>query len=123
MKIMIIDDEKGITDIYHEFFTNEGTEVIIANNGEDGLKKAKSDQPDLILLDIIMPQINGLDILKALKADEITSKIPVVLLTNLPSEMSGEKAKSLGASDYLVKAEYDPNEVYEIIKKYLPPTK
>lgn len=122
MKILIIDDEKGVTDIYREKFSAGGDTVSIANNGDEGLKKAAKEQPDLILLDIIMPKMNGLDVLKNLKSEENTRSIPVILLTNLPSEMSAEKAKKLGATEYLVKAEYDPDHVVDIAKKSLPKT-
>lgn len=123
MKVLIIDDEKGITDIYQEAFSKEGFQVSVANHGTDGLNKAKVELPDLIILDIIMPEMNGLDVLKTLRSEEPTRKIPVVLLTNLPAEMSAEKAKSLGATEYLVKAEYDPFDVIKIIRNFLPKDK
>jgi DNA-binding response OmpR family regulator len=119
MKILIIDDELGISKLYSEKLNNEGFEVLTAQNGLDGFALAKKELPNLILLDIIMPKMNGLDTLKQLKEDESTKAIPVILLTNLPAEMSMLKARQLGAVDYLVKAEYDPIDVVIRIRTLL----
>ena len=119
MKILIIDDEKGILRIYSDKLQASGYEALTSENGDDGIKKAIAEQPDLILLDIIMPKINGLDVLKSLKLNDSTKAIPIVLLTNLPEEMSADKARELGATDYLVKAEHDPSEIIERIKQIL----
>lgn len=116
-KILIIDDEKPIVKMYKT--TLEDYEVIEAYNGEDGLKLAKEQKPDLIYLDIIMPKYNGLDVLRNLKQDRETCDIPVILLTNLPEEASASKAKALGAIGYFVKAEYEPEKVAEETKKIL----
>jgi CheY-like chemotaxis protein len=113
MKVLIIDDEQAILKMYATPFEARGNEVITAVDGATGLQFAKNQQPDIILLDIIMPRVNGLDILKDLKADNNTKNIPVVLLTNLPEECSEEKAKELGAAGYLVKAQNEPSVVLE----------
>ncbi len=117
MKILIVDDEPAILQIYGDKLKASGYEVVTAADGVQAMAKAKSDKPDLILLDIIMPKINGLDVLKDLKTEETTNAIPVILLTNLPAEMSEEKARNLGAADYYVKAEYDPSTVVNIVQK------
>lgn len=116
MKVLIIDDEKGVLSMYQEYLKVEGMEVITAQNGEEGLRLAKDHKPDVILLDIIMPKMNGLDVLKTIKSDADIKTIPVFLLTNLPEECSGDKAKELGASGYLVKAEYEPKMVVDVIR-------
>lgn len=116
-KILIIDDEKPILNMYSAALTDFS--VITADNGEEGLKIAKKEKPDLIYLDIIMPQLNGLDVLKNLKTDKMTSEIPVILLTNLPKEASADKAKALGAEDYFVKVDYEPEKLAEVTKKIL----
>ena len=116
MKVLIIDDEQGVLKMYSEYFQPEGIEVIQASEGQTGMKLAKEQKPDVILLDIIMPRYNGLDILKDIKKDEELKNIPVFLLTNLPQESSGDKAKELGAAGYLVKAEYEPKMVLDVIK-------
>ncbi len=115
MKVLIVDDEKGVLKMYSEFLTGTGIEVLQATDGQTGIKLAKEQKPDVILLDIIMPRYNGLDVLKDLKNGEETKNIPVFLLTNLPAESSEGKAKELGAAGYLVKAEYEPKMILDVI--------
>jgi CheY-like chemotaxis protein len=116
MKVLIVDDENGIVKMYSEYLQGSGIEVISASNGQTGLEVAKSQKPDIIMLDIIMPRYNGLDVLKDIKKDPDIKNIPVFLLTNLPEESSGDKAKELGASGYLVKAQYEPKMILDVIK-------
>lgn len=116
MKVLIVDDERGILKMYSEYLKISGFEVIQATDGETGIKLAKEQKPNVILLDIIMPRYNGLDVLKNIKKDPDISNIPVFLLTNLPEESSGDKAKELGAYGYLVKAQYEPKMVVDVIK-------
>lgn len=113
MKVLIIDDEKGVLWLYEQSFKAKGITIFTAENGEQGLEIAKKEKPDAILLDIIMPRQNGLDVLKMIKQDEILKEIPVYLLTNLPMEASGSKPAELGAAGYFVKAEFEPNIVAE----------
>ena len=100
-------------------FRSTNYEVISAQNGEEGLQKAIKEQPDIILLDIIMPEINGLDVLHKLKTDHDTATIPVLMLTNLPKDASFDKAKSLGATDYFVKADFEPDKLAEAVKNLI----
>lgn len=116
MKILIIDDEDDVLVMYKERLESDKFEVITANNGQKGLDLAFSQKPDVILLDIIMPKFNGLDVLQMLKSRTETKDIPVYLLTNLPEEASGEKAKQLGAAGYLVKANNEPGVVANLLK-------
>jgi len=116
MKVLIVDDERGVLKMYTEYLKMGGIETLEATDGQTGIKLAKEQKPDVILLDIIMPRYNGLDILKDIKADEEIKNIPVFLLTNLPQESSGDKAKALGAAGYLVKAEYEPKMVLDVVK-------
>lgn len=116
MKVLIIDDEKGILKMYSEYLQIGGVQTLQASDGETGIKIAKEQKPDVILLDIIMPRYNGLDVLKDIKNDPEIKNTPVFLLTNLPQESSGDKAKTLGASGYLVKAEYEPKMVLDVIR-------
>lgn len=118
MKILIVDDESSIIDMYKEKLTYDGFEVITATDGEDGLKEAQANKPDIILLDIIMPKMNGFDALKALKADSKTSDIPVYLLTNIPEDSSAAKGKELGSEGYLFKAETEPGQLSKIMKSF-----
>ena len=114
-KILIIDDEEPILKMYKESLGQH--QVITAKNGQEGLEIAAKETPDLILLDIIMPEVNGLDVLAKLKEDKNTASIPIVILTNLPEEASKEKATQLGAADYLVKAENEPDELAKKVKE------
>lgn len=116
MKVLIIDDERGILKMYTEYLKTAGIEILQAVDGETGIKLAKEQKPDVILLDIIMPRYNGLDVLKDIKNDQDIKNIPVFLLTNLPEESSGDKAKQLGAAGYLVKAQYEPRMIVDVIK-------
>lgn len=117
MKVLIVDDESGILKMYSEYLTTQGFEVLTASNGEEGIKVAKEQKPDVILLDIIMPKFNGLDVLSKIKKDNDIKNIPVYLLTNLPEECSGAKAKELGCAGYLVKAQNEPKMIADVIKE------
>ena len=116
MKVLIVDDESGILKMYSEYLSSQGFEVITSPNGEEGVKIAKEEKPEVILLDIIMPKLNGLDVLKNIKEDPDLKNIPVYLLTNLPEECSGTKAKELGAAGYLVKAQNEPKVIVDVIR-------
>lgn len=119
-KILIIDDEEPILNMYGEAL--EGHEVFFAKNGEEGLEMALKQSPDLILLDIIMPKFNGLDVLDQLKNDKETYDIPVIVLTNLPKEASADKARELGAAGYYVKAEFEPSKLAQTVNDLLKGT-
>lgn len=116
-KILIIDDEEPILNMYGEALS--GHEVIFASNGEEGLVKAQKEEPNLILLDIIMPKFNGLDVLDQLKNDKDTFNIPVMILSNLPKEASADKARELGAAGYFVKAEFEPEKLAKTVNSLL----
>lgn len=117
--ILLVDDDVILVEMYNERLKMEGFNVLIAKNGDEGLKLAKEKKPDLILLDIMMPKINGLDVLRELKADSATKGIPVLLLTALIQESDRVKGLTEGADDYIVKSETMPAEVMEKIKKNL----
>jgi two-component system alkaline phosphatase synthesis response regulator PhoP len=120
VKALVVDDEQSLLNMYESSLKMAGMEVVTASDGPSGIEIAKQEKPAIILLDIIMPKMNGLDVLKALKEAPETKDIPVMLLTNLPEECSGEKAKQLGANAYLVKAEKEPRAVIEKIKTLIP---
>jgi len=105
--------------MYEAAFKFEKYEVDIAHNGKDGLEKLKKNRPSLILLDIMMPKMNGIDVLREMKADPRYKGIPVVMLTNLSGSKDVEEALSLGAVKYIVKSKYKPKEVVAQIKEIL----
>ncbi len=118
-KILFIEDESALQKTFNEILTQEGYEMMSALDGEIGLKLAKEKKPDLILLDLILPKIHGFDVLKQLKQDPQTKDIPIIVLTNLEGIGDVEKAIELGATTYLVKAQYGLDEVIAKIKKAL----
>ena len=118
-KILFIEDESALQQILKDILTKKGYEMISALDGEVGLKLAKEKKPDLILLDLILPKLHGLQVLKNLKEDEVTKDIPVVILTNLEQIDDINKALELGAKSYLVKVQYSLEEIAEKIKKAL----
>lgn len=118
-KVLLVEDEKMLADMYATKFSMEGYSIVNAYDGKEGLEAAKREKPEIILLDIIMPKLDGFAVLKELRADDITKKIPVVLLTNLGQESDVKKGKDLGADDYFVKANHSPQEIVELVKKKL----
>ncbi len=118
-KILIIEDDALLSRMYQIVFSSSSYEVEVAANGEIGLDKTRSFKPDLVLLDIMMPKLNGLEVLKRLKADPETKKIPVVVLTNLAGSNDVQAALELGAVRYIVKSENKPGQVDEIVRGIL----
>jgi len=105
--------------MYKTKLINEGFEVLTASDGQEGLEMALKSAPQAIILDIMMPKLSGLDMLKQLRADSAGSKIPVIVISNLSQENEAEEARRLGAKEYLVKANFTPKEVIEKVKQYL----
>ncbi len=118
-KLLIVEDDNLISSMYKTKFETDGFEVEVASNGADGLKLAKEKRIDMVLLDVILPQLDGFSVLEELKKDAKTKKIPVIMLTNLGTEEDVAKGKNMGAVDYIVKASMTPTEIEEVIKKYL----
>ena len=118
-KILVVEDDMNLQRTLIEYLKKENFETLGASNGEDGVILAKKEKPDLILFDIVLPRKNGYEVIKELKSDDNTLKIPIVLLTNLGSYSDVEKALNLGATTYLVKADYKLEEVVAKIKEIL----
>jgi CheY-like chemotaxis protein len=119
VRILITEDDPLMSRMYQKIFSFEGYEVIMADNGQDGLEKARTAKPTLILLDVMMPVMNGLEMLEKLKQDPETKGIPVIMLTNLAGEQDAETALSKGAVKYIVKSEYDPKQISDMVKEVL----
>ena len=118
-KILLIEDEEMLANMYEVKFQNEGFEVVKALDGASGLEMSKSTNPDMVLLDVIMPKMDGFSVLKSMREDPATKDLPVMLLTNLGQDEDIEKGKELGVIGYLVKANVTPSEVVEAVKKEL----
>lgn len=118
-KILIVEDEEALLSMLANKLIRDGYEVLSAKDGEEGLSKVKEESPDLILLDIIMPKMSGMEMLEAMHDDEKLRNIPVIIISNSGQPIEIEKAKVLGIKDYLIKAEFDPQEVVDKVKHVL----
>jgi len=118
-KILFVEDEPGLQKALSMSLKKSGYDVSTASDGDEGIKLTKELVPDLILLDLILPKKNGFDVLSAIKEDKSTASIPVIVLTNLESGGDIEKAMSMGAQGYLIKADYTLSDIVERISKML----
>jgi DNA-binding response OmpR family regulator len=121
-KVLIVDDDTFLSGIYATKLELEGFQVVTARDGEEGLKMAASEKPDIVLLDVLMPKLDGFETLKRLKQEDATKGIPVIMLTNLGQKEDIEQALEAGAQDYLIKAHFVPAEAVEKIKAVLKMT-
>jgi CheY-like chemotaxis protein len=113
-KILLVEDDAILVEMYEAKFELEGHEIKVATNGEDALSTLNDFTPELILLDILMPKLNGFHVLKEIKKQPNLRQIPVILLTNLGEaevDMNRELASALGVNDYLIKSHHTPDEV------------
>jgi len=117
--ILIIEDDKFLRELIVQKLLKEGYEIFEAVDGEDGIKKIKEQKPDLVLLDLILPGIDGFEVLSKMKEEPQISSIPVIILSNLGQREDVEKGLGLGAVDYLIKAHFTPGDIIEKIKKVL----
>lgn len=118
-RILIVEDDNFVAEVYSTKLLEMGHEVKIAKNGEEGLAMLKEGAPDLILLDIMMPVMGGIEMLEELKKNGEWKNIPVILLTNVGEKDSIQKVQSLGVRDYLIKSHFTPAEVIEKIDAVL----
>ena len=117
-KILVVDDEVNITQILEFSIGSEGYEVITASNGEEAVEKARREQPDLVILDIMMPKIDGYEACRLIKSNPLTKNIPVVLLTAKGRDIDKRLGYEVGATDYIVKP-FSPNKLIERIHQLL----
>ncbi|MFA4941508.1 MAG: response regulator [Patescibacteria group bacterium] len=118
-KILIVEDDQMIASMYKTKFEADGFDCLMANEGPSGLEMVKKEKPDLVMLDVMLPQLDGFSILKEIKSDSKTKGTPVIMLTNLGTEEDKAKGQKMGAIDYLVKASLTPAEISKKIKEYL----
>ena len=117
--ILIVEDDKFLRELIAQKLTKEGYPISEAIDGEEGIKKIKEEKPGLVLLDLILPGIDGFEVLSQMKEDPSVSSIPVIILSNLGQKEDVEKGLKLGAVDYLIKAHFTPGEIIEKIKAVL----
>lgn len=118
-RLLIIEDEQYLRELYKELFETDGFFVDAAATGNEGLAALDKNSYDVIILDIILPDIHGLDILEKIKKEKKTATVPVILLTNLDQDFIIKKGKKLGAAAYLIKVSYTPEEIVDKIKEVL----
>lgn len=118
-KILVIDDEKDVLDVLEKRLSVAGYRVIKADNGKEGIEKARSEAPDLILLDILMPDIDGGEAARILKEDSLTKDIPVIFLTCLYTKNDEVQSGHLSGANFFVAKPYNPEELLDIISRQI----
>lgn len=111
VRILLVEDEPEVAELYKLKLTLDGYEVLTASNGQDGLKKALEEGPEMIFLDVKMPEMDGFEVLKRLRSEPKTKNIPVIILSNFDEQEMIEKGLTLGANEYLVKSQFTPEEI------------
>jgi CheY-like chemotaxis protein len=117
--ILIIEDDATIAKVYETYLLHEGYTITVIENGVDGLDRAIAKKPDLILLDIVIPRMNGIEVLEKLKHIPETSQIPVIVLTNMVGDKVKNEALSKGAVLCIMKDRYSPEDIVKLVKEHL----
>jgi len=117
-KILVVEDDSLLLDLYRIKLAEDGYEVFTASNGQEGFDQAKEHLPKLILLDILMPGVDGYEALRKLKVNQKTKKISVVIFSNLSQKEELEKGLKLGADDFVIKTSLTPTELSEKVRRY-----
>lgn len=120
-KILLVEDDKFLSKAYRDGLEDAGFIVVCALDGEEAIEKIKSEKPALVLLDLIMPGANGIEVLQEIKSEEGLKSIPVVILSNSARDSDIKKGIALGAVDYLIKADFSMEEVVKKVNMYLAP--
>jgi len=118
-KVLLVDDDQALRQLYSVELTGQNYSVVVAGDGEEGIAKARQEKPDLVLLDIMMPKMDGVAALGKLKEDPALKDIPVIMLTNFGQENLVQQSFSLGASDYLLKYKVTPAEMVEKVNQII----
>jgi len=118
-KVLLVEDDPLMSKMYQRVFAFEQLDIHVAGNGQAGLELLKTFHPDIILMDVMMPMMNGVEMLTAVKADPATKDIPVIMLTNLSDLKTADEAVAKGALKYIVKSKYDPDKVAAMLKEIL----
>ena len=118
-KILIIEDDKFLRELITQKLIKEGYNIAEAVDGEKGVESAKEEKPDLVLLDLILPGIDGFEVLSRIKSDPSSAQIPVIILSNLGQKDDIERGLKMGAADYLIKAHFTPGEIIDKVRVIL----
>ena len=119
VKILVVEDDKFLRELLVRKLEGEGLSTVTAADGTEALQKMEETMPKLVLLDLILPGIDGFDVLKKMKENPAIANIPVIILSNLGQKEEVEKGLKLGASDYMIKAHFTPDEIVEKVQKIL----
>ena|SRR3989338_7563646 len=117
--ILVVDDDPMLLTLYKRLFNNKGMEVLLAQDGQEGLELIRQEKPAFVILDIRMPKLDGLSALKIMKANKELRDVPVMVLTNYGNEEYREEAQKLGVVDFLVKTNIDPSGLVKKVSDYL----
>lgn len=117
--VLIVEDNDFIRNMYQLKLSKSGIETVEANDGAMALSKIAEVKPDLVLLDLMMPNMGGLEVLEQLRQQKMVPNLPVLILTNIMDQLTIDKCKVLGACDYIVKTDLTPKEVVDKIKQYI----
>ena len=120
-KILIVEDDTYLLKLYSEIFEKENFEVMIAEDGREALQKIQDFKPDVMLLDLMLPYVDGFKVLEDVKKNPTTAATKVVVLTNLDSETQKQKALKLGAEKFMVKSSNNPDFLVDLVKKVITP--
>jgi len=118
-KILIVEDEEILLNLLQKKLIEHGYEVLVARDGEEGLRAMRANSPDLVLLDVIMPKLGGFEVMEEMQKEETLKKIPVIIVSNSGQPVEIDRAKNLGAKDWLIKTEFDPQEVVDKVIKQI----
>lgn len=118
-KLLIIEDEPLLREMYFQAFTEQGLEIVSAETAEEGLFMIEQEKPDLVLLDILLPNDNGLEMLEQIRRDPNTAKTKVLVFSNFDDKTARQKAEQLGVLDYLIKTDFTPQEIIDKVMAYL----
>ena len=117
--ILLVEDDAFVSDVYSARFKEEDVCFVLASDGREAMKKLKEDTPDVVLLDIMMPYMDGMEVLEMMKKSDDWKDIPVLMLTNLSEKENIERAMKLGADDYIIKSHFTPSEVSDRVRVLL----
>lgn len=118
-KVLVAEDDKFLAKAFKDKLEKEGFVVSVASDGNEALELLKKNQPDIMLLDLVMPIKDGFEVLEEIRLDPKIKKVPVIILSNLGQDSDIQKGKELGAVDYLIKADFTINDVVKKIKEHI----
>lgn len=118
-KVLLVEDEELIITLLQRKLEKEGYKVSVARDGIEGMEKMREAEPDLVLLDIVMPRMGGFEVIEEMRKDKELRIIPIIVISNSGQPVELDRAKRLGARDWLIKTEFDPKEVLNKVKKQI----